>query len=129
VEIPESGRDEHSRCPGVKPPSPCRLHGARFPCYPSLSPPPAEVLATNFDEHISEDAIEQYAMETLPQSEIEPLEMHLLVCEACQDRLTRIDQFIAALRAVARKNVLGAPGERGSALLRSPAESLPAQFP
>jgi len=26
-------------------------------------------------------------METLPESEIEPLEMHLLVCEACQDRL------------------------------------------
>ena len=40
-----------------------------------------------FNEHIPQDALEQYAMETLPESEIEPLEMHLLVCEACQDRL------------------------------------------
>ena len=31
-------------------------------------------------EHISEEAIEQYAMRNLPESEIEPLEKHLLIC-------------------------------------------------
>ena len=49
--------------------------------------PEAEVPARDLNEHIWQDALEQYAMETLPESEIEPLEMHLLVCEACQDRL------------------------------------------
>ncbi len=67
----------------------------------------------DLSEHVSQDALEQYAMETLPESEIEPLEEHLLVCEPCQDRLTHIDQFIAALRAAARKIAQDAPGEKG----------------
>ena len=50
-------------------------------------------------------------METLPESEIEPLEMHLLVCEACQDRLKHLDEFIAALRAAARKIAQDVPEE------------------
>ncbi len=40
-------------------------------------------------ENISQDALEQYAMETLPEPEIAPLETHLLVCEVCQDRPPR----------------------------------------
>jgi hypothetical protein len=40
-----------------------------------------------FNKYISQDALERYAMETLKESEIAPLEAHLLVCEACQDRL------------------------------------------
>jgi anti-sigma factor RsiW len=57
----------------------------------------------DLSEHVSQDASERYAVENLPESEIEPLEMHLLVCETCQDRLKHFDQFIAALRAAARK--------------------------
>ena len=65
----------------------------------------------DLNEHIWQDALEQYAMETLPESEIEPLEMHLLVCEACQDRLKHLDEFIAALRAAARKTAQDVPEE------------------
>jgi anti-sigma factor RsiW len=64
-------------------------------------------------DHISQDALEQYAMETLPESEIEPLEVHLRVCEACQDRLGHLDQFITAFCAAARKIAQDAPGEEG----------------
>lgn len=52
-------------------------------------------------------------METLPESEIEPLEVHLRVCEACQDRLGHLDQFITAFCAAARKIAQEAPGEEG----------------
>ncbi len=65
----------------------------------------------NFDEHIPQDALEQYAMETLPESEIAPLEMHLVGCEACQDRLGHLNQFMADLLKVAREITQGVPPE------------------
>ena len=37
--------------------------------------------------HIQEDGLEQYVMRTLPDLEIEPLEVHLFVCRECRDRL------------------------------------------
>lgn len=64
-------------------------------------------------QQISKEELEQYAMEKLPESEIEPLEMHLLVCEACQDRLKHLDEFIAAVCAAARKITREAPPEEG----------------
>jgi len=67
----------------------------------------------DFSEHISEDAIERCAMKTLPELEIEPLEVHLLVCPGCQDRLKHLDEFLAALRAAARKIAQETPGEEG----------------
>ena len=51
--------------------------------------------------HISEDALEAYAMAKLPESEEAPVEEHLLICETCQDRLMFLEQFIAATRAAA----------------------------
>ena len=66
-----------------------------------------------FNAHISQDALERYTMETLPESEIEALEMHLLVCDACQDRLRHLDQFITALCAAARKIAQEMPEESG----------------
>jgi hypothetical protein len=42
--------------------------------------------------HILEDALERYAMRTLADSEIEPLEEHLLMCAECRDR------FVAVMR-------------------------------
>jgi hypothetical protein len=61
--------------------------------------------------HVSDDVIEQYSMGTLPVFEVEPFEKHLLVCEACQDRLRDMDDFLAALRAAARKIARHVPGE------------------
>jgi predicted anti-sigma-YlaC factor YlaD len=45
-------------------------------------------------QHIPEEAMEFYAMRTLPDFEIEPLEEHLLMCPECRDR------FMAAMGAV-----------------------------
>lgn len=53
--------------------------------------------------HVSDDWLEQYAMRTLPESEATTLEEHLLVCPACQDRLKATDEYIAAMRAAAKK--------------------------
>ena len=40
--------------------------------------------------HISQGALESYVMRTLPDSEIEPLEVHLFMCEECRDRLMTV---------------------------------------
>lgn len=72
-------------------------------------------------ECISEDAIEQYAMNKLPESEMEPLEEHLLVCLPCQDRVQLADEFLAVLRAAANRNAEEAPGgEEAVSYFRAP---------
>jgi hypothetical protein len=40
-----------------------------------------------FVAHISDDDLERYAMQTLPDSETVPLEEHLLICSECRDLL------------------------------------------
>ena len=40
--------------------------------------------------HISEEAMESYVMLTLPDSEIEPLQVHLFICQECRDRLVTV---------------------------------------
>jgi hypothetical protein len=45
-------------------------------------------------QHILEEAMEFYALRTLPDLETEPLEEHLLMCPECRDR------FVAAMSAV-----------------------------
>ncbi len=54
-------------------------------------------------EHISEETLEQYALEKLAEADTRALEMHLLVYETCRDRLKDLDEFIAALRTAVRK--------------------------
>jgi hypothetical protein len=53
--------------------------------------------------HISEDVLELYAMGRLSDSELEPVEEHLLVCHACQDALQETDDFVRAIRVAARE--------------------------
>ena len=53
--------------------------------------------------HISEEALERYAMLTLPQRRIGPLEDHLLLCSECQDRLQAQIDFVTAMRGAATK--------------------------
>jgi hypothetical protein len=40
--------------------------------------------------HISQGALESYVMRTLPDSEIEPLEVHLFMCQECRDHLMTV---------------------------------------
>jgi hypothetical protein len=59
-------------------------------------------------EHASEEVIEQYSTGTLPASEVELFEKHLRVCQVCQDRLRRTDEFMAPLCAALRTIAQGA---------------------
>ena len=54
-------------------------------------------------DHISEDALEQYAMQTHPESACETLEEHLLVCSECQERLDQTERYVTAMRLAAQK--------------------------
>ena len=49
--------------------------------------------------HIPEDTLELYSMGRLSESEIEVVEEHLLVCNACQDSLQETEDFVRAFRA------------------------------
>ena len=49
-------------------------------------------------QHISEDALELFAMKTLPEPEARPLKHHLLECKTCKDRLQAIVEYVAAMR-------------------------------
>jgi hypothetical protein len=53
--------------------------------------------------HISEDDLEQYAMRTMPEAELDHLEGHLLVCSECRDRLVETEQYVTAIRAAAAR--------------------------
>jgi anti-sigma factor RsiW len=63
-------------------------------------------------DHATEEALESYSMGTLPEAEAGILEEHLLVCAACQDRLTDSDRYLRAVRAAASKLRAGAPADR-----------------
>jgi hypothetical protein len=54
-------------------------------------------------KHISEEALERYAMLTLPRRRIGPLEDHLLICPECQDRLRAEIDFVTAMRGAAKQ--------------------------
>jgi anti-sigma factor RsiW len=52
-----------------------------------------------FVDHIPEDLLELYSLGRLDESQLAPVEEHLLICHDCQDRLEGIDEFVAALRS------------------------------
>ena len=52
-----------------------------------------------FESHFPDDVLEKYAMGTLFNLDFCPLEEHLLLCAACQTRLTEIEEYILVLRA------------------------------
>jgi anti-sigma factor RsiW len=70
-------------------------------------------------QHISEDSLEQYAMGAFPEPEAGPLEEHLLICTACQDRLQATDDYVAAMRAAAK--VTGKAAKRKTAVKKAAA--------
>jgi predicted anti-sigma-YlaC factor YlaD len=54
-------------------------------------------------QHASDDTLERIAMQTLPGSDVGPLEEHLLVCDECRDRLDAEMEFARAMRGAAAK--------------------------
>ena len=53
--------------------------------------------------HPTEDALEEYALRRLSESDTATLEEHLLVCEDCRQSLLNIDEFILAMRQFAHR--------------------------
>jgi len=53
--------------------------------------------------HLSDDTLERYAMQTLPEPEAGPVVEHLYVCESCRERLDAEIQFVTAMRGAATK--------------------------
>ncbi len=49
--------------------------------------------------HAPDDILERYAMGTLSGGESAPLEVHLLLCAVCQERLGDLDDFIQTAKA------------------------------
>ena len=54
-------------------------------------------------QHVSDDTLERYAMQTLPESESGPLEEHILICPDCQERLQAEIDFVTAMWGAAAK--------------------------
>ena len=50
--------------------------------------PPPERLVVLL--HVPQNAMESYVLRTLPDLEIEPLEVHLFVCQECRDRFVTV---------------------------------------
>jgi len=48
--------------------------------------------------HESEDRLELYALHRLPDSEVERVENHLLICNGCRDRLEEVSAFAFSMR-------------------------------
>ena len=61
--------------------------------------------------HISDDDLERYAIGTLPETELAPLEEHLLICSDCRDRLEATERYVVAMRAAAARVRESATGE------------------
>jgi len=53
--------------------------------------------------HITEDILEAYSLGQLSEQDAAPIEEHLLLCAACQNRLQATDLFVATIRHVLRE--------------------------
>jgi hypothetical protein len=80
----------------------------------------------NFKLHRTEDQLEQYALGRLADTEVNELEDHLMVCEACRERLDAIEHFSRAMReALTNEPVpVRLPSRDWFAWLRRPAFSM-----
>jgi anti-sigma factor ChrR (cupin superfamily) len=49
--------------------------------------------------HTDEETLERYSMGQLSECDSTPLEEHLLICQACRDRLEFLDTYHQSIRA------------------------------
>jgi anti-sigma factor RsiW len=49
--------------------------------------------------HVTEEALELYALKLLQDKDLQAVEEHLLLCELCRSSLTSLDEEIASLRS------------------------------
>ena len=62
--------------------------------------------------HLTDDALELYSLQRLPESELDSFEEHLLICPACQDRLAESDSYVHTMQqALSRLQAEEAPAK------------------
>lgn len=73
-----------------------------------------------FDQrsHLGSEELEQYSFGRLSEAECERVEEHLLLCERCQDELTRVETFIRDVKAACQMAKKESKVERVSLLSR-----------
>ncbi len=54
------------------------------------------------NRHIEDDNLEKYSMRSLPKNMAEQVELHLLTCGICRDRLVEAEDYIASMKDAAR---------------------------
>jgi hypothetical protein len=55
---------------------------------------------TQSSSHVGEELLEQYSVGCLAESDVARVEEHVLLCEACQDKLGHIDSWVRSVRRV-----------------------------
>jgi hypothetical protein len=50
------------------------------------------------DSHIEESTLERYSMGSLAEGDAAEVELHLLLCETCQNRVSEADAYIRAMK-------------------------------
>ena len=50
-------------------------------------------------QHIDDEVLEAYVMQTLPPSNVDVVEEHLFGCDACQERLGAVEDWVATITA------------------------------
>ena len=53
--------------------------------------------------HISQEHLEQYAMQTLPEPERANLEEHILICSVCRIDLDETKRYVRAMRSASMR--------------------------
>jgi hypothetical protein len=79
-----------------------------------------------FNNHVSEEVLETYAMGKFSEEDCAPLEEHLLLCCLCQRRLEQTDEYLRVIQAAA-----WSPGHGPAAGIRRfvPEFRIPATIP
>jgi predicted anti-sigma-YlaC factor YlaD len=53
--------------------------------------------------HVSEEVLECYSMNNLPEDRIVQVQEHLLICEPCREKLTEVDLFVSSMKVAAQQ--------------------------
>ena len=56
-----------------------------------------------FVSHPTEEILEEYARNHLPEALVAQVEEHLLICPSCQDAVSEIDRFVSAFQAATKQ--------------------------
>src|SRR5688500_17962213 len=65
-------------------------------------------MMSSSEAHISDERLEQYLLGRMPETEVNEVEDHLLVCASCQDLLEKTQEYMTVMK-VATAQALSQP--------------------